>query len=325
MLRKCKTLLVSLVLVLAMTLPVVSSVAAQRNFTIALVPGLAAHPFYFAMYAGAKKAADELGIKLVWQGPSEWDFAKQSAIVRGLIARGDIDFLLFVPCDPKANIPDAQEAIKRGIPVITLDSELASNDALTFIASDNFKGGEIAGGALAKAIGYKGEVALMGAVPGLIGQEQRYNGFKKAIKEYPDIKLVSTQYSYDDQSKATSQMQGVLVAYPNLAGAFATSTPTGHGAAIGIRNAGKLGKVVLVSFDAQPSQIEDIKQGLIQMLVAQAPYAMGYLGVQFAHDYRMGFITEFPKRVSTGYKIITPENVDDPETAKWIYPTEAPK
>jgi len=325
MLRKCKVLLIGLVLVLAMTLPVGSSVVAQRNFTIALVPGMSAHPFYFAMYAGAKKAADELGIKLVWQGPSEWDFAKQSVIVRGLIARGDIDFLLFVPCDSKANIPDAQEAVKRGIPVIILDTSLDSNDALTLITSDNFKGGEIAGEALAKAIGYKGEVALMAAMVGEAQIELRYEGFRTAIKNYPDIKLVSTQYSQDELNKATAQMQSVLLAHPNLAGAFGVSTTTAHGAAIGIRNAGKLGKVMLVGFDAQPLEIEDIKRGLMQATVAQAPFAMGYLGVQFAYDYHMGFITEFPKKVSTGCKVITAENVDDSEIAKWIYPTEAPK
>jgi len=325
MLHKCKVLLVSLVLALAIALPVVPSVAAQKEFTIALVPGIATHPFYFAMYAGAKKAADELGIKLVYQGPSEWDFAKQSVIARSLIARGDIDFLLFVPCDSKANIPDVEEAVKRGIPVITLDTSLDSDDALTFIASNNFKGGEIAGEALAKAIGYKGEVALMAAMVGETQIELRYEGFRTAIKKYPDIKLVSTQYSQDDQSKATAQMQSVLVAHPNLAGAFGVSTTTAHGAAIGIRNAGKLGKVMLVGFDAQPLEIEDIKTGLMQATVAQAPYAMGYLGVQFAYDYHRGFITEFPREIETGYLVITPENVDDPETAKWIYTTEIPK
>jgi len=325
MLRKCKTLLVSLVLLLAIALPVVPSVAAQKDFTVALVPGVMTNPFIITMYAGAKKAADELGIKLVCQGTSEWDFAKESVVVRSLVARGDIDFLLFAPYDSRANIPDAQEAVKRGIPVITVDTDLDSNLPLCNLASANFKGGEIAGEALAKAIGYKGEVAFMGGAKEDSTEVQRYEGFKKVIKRYQDIKLISTQYSQGDQSKATMQMQSVLIAHPNLVGAFGVDTPTAHGAAIGIRNAGKSGKVVLVGFDAQPSEIEDIKQGLMQATIAQAPYAMGYLGVQFAYDYHMGFITEFPRRIETGFLVITPENVDDPETAKWIYATELPK
>jgi len=308
-----------------MLLPVVPSIAAHKEFTIALVVALSQNPFVVSIYHGAKKAADQLGIKVTFHGPTEWDFAKQSVIVKSLIARGDIDFLLLLTAEPTGLIPVAREAIERGIPVITVDSPLNSDDALTFIASDNFKGGEIAGEALAKAIGYKGEVALMGSWEGNPATNRRYEGFKQAIKRYPDIKLVSTQYSRGDQSKATTQMQSVLMAHPNLAGAFGIDTPTAHGAAIGIRNAGKKGIIKLVGFDSQPLEIEDIKQGLIQALVAQAPYAMGYLGVQFAYDYHMGFITEFPKKVSTGFKVITPENVDDPETAKWIYATELPK
>ena len=301
--------------------------SAASEYTIALVPGIATNPFYVSMYHGAKTAADQLGVKLIWQGPNTWDFNEQTLIVNALIAQG-VDALVISPCDPEALKVPLQKAVDSGIAVITTDTDINDPEAkirLTNIASDNYVGGFIAGETLAKAIGYKGKVALMGAMVGVTTNELRYAGFRDAIAKYPDIQIVATQYSGEDQAKAAEQMQSVLLAHPDLAGAFGVDTPTAHGCAIGIRNAGMAGKVVLVGFDAQPLEVEDLEAGLISMLVAQAPFAMGYLGIQFAYDYLEGFLTSFPGNFTTGFYVITPENVRNPETQKWVYQTELPK
>ncbi|MEM3484710.1 MAG: ABC transporter substrate-binding protein [Candidatus Hadarchaeum sp.] len=311
-------------------LPLVGFVFGFSNpgYKIALVPGIATNPFYISMYHGAKKAADQLGVELVWQGPNNWDFVEETRIVETLIARGDIDAILIAPCDPEALKEPLRRAREAGIVVITVDTDINDPEArirLTNIASDNYLGGYLAGETLAKAIGGKGKVALMGAMVGVTTNELRYAGFKDAIANYPGIQIVSTQYSGEDQAKAAEQMQTVLLTFPDLAGAFGVDTPTAHGCAIGIRTAGKTGKVVLVGFDAQPLEIEDVHEGLITMLVAQAPYAMGYLGVQFAYDYLEGFLSGFPGNFTTGFYVITKDNVSASETQKWIYQTELPK
>jgi ribose transport system substrate-binding protein len=316
-----------LLLVVIALLLVVSLASAQGKYTFAFAPGVLTNPFYIAMWYGALQAAKENNITLIWQGPQEWDFAKQTVIVESMLTKKPAALLLS-PCDPEAMKAPLQKAVKAGILVITTDTDINDpNYAIRMqnIASDNYKGGVTAGEALAKAIGGKGEVALMGAMVGVTTNEQRYSGFKDALAKFPNIKIVTTQYSNSDQAKGAEQMQSVLLAHPNLAGAFGVDTPTAHGCAIGLRNAGKSGKVVLVGFDAQPLEVEDLKAGLISMLVAQAPYEMGYLGVQNAYKLLSGQVKVLEKSITTGFYVITPDNVNAPETNKWVYQTEMPK
>ena len=302
------------------------SVLGLSNYTIGFCPGIVTNPFYIAMQHGATQAANELGIELIWQGGQNWDFSEQTVILNALIARG-VDALILSPTDPDAIKIPLQEAVDAGIAVITVDTDINDPDSeirLTNIASDNVLGGFMAGEALAEAIGYEGEVALMGAMVGVTTNEMRYEGFRAAIAQYPDIEIVATEYSGEDQAVAAQQMQSVLLAHPNLEGAFAIDTPTAHGCAVGVRNAGAEGEFILVGFDAQPLEVEDLDEGLITMLVAQAPYAMGYVGVQLAYDYLQGFLPEFPGSFTTGFYVIDADNVDEPETLKWIYLTAAP-
>ncbi len=301
--------------------------APKGKYTFAFAPGIITNPFYIAMWHGAAKAAKEVGVELIWQGPQEWDFAKQTVIVESMLTRNPAALLLS-PCDPEAMKAPLQKAVKAGVLVITTDTDINDPEYAIrkqSIASDNYKGGVVAGEALAKAIGGKGDVALMGAMVGVTTNEQRYSGFKDALAKFPDIKIVATQYSNSDQSKAAEQMQSVLLAHPTLAGAFGVDTPTAHGCAVGLRNSGKSGKVVLVGFDSQPLEVEDLKAGLISMLVAQAPYEMGYLGVMNAYKMLTGQVKELEKSITTGFYVITPENVNAPETNKWVYQTEMPK
>lgn len=300
---------------------------AQPPYTFAFVPGISTNPFYIAMQYGATQAARELNVELIWQGAQNWDFAQQTVIVESLLARR-VDALLISPTDPEAMIPPLRRAAQQNVLVITTDTDINDPNRQIRplnIASDNYQGGQMAGEALAEAIGGRGDVALMGAMVGVTTNEQRYSGFRDALARFPDIRIVATQYSEEDQARAAQQMQSVLLANPNLAGAFAVDTPTAHGAAVGLRNAGKAGQVVLVGFDAQPLEIEDLRGGITTMLVAQAPYDMGYLAVQNAVQILQGQGGQVPEKITTGFYIITRENVDDPETEKWIYQTEPPR
>ena len=252
----------------------------KKSYTIGFVPGIITNPFYISMHYGAKAAADQLGINLIWQGPQNWDFAEQTVVVNALIARG-VDALILSPCDPEALKGPLKKAVDEGILVITTDTDINDPEAkirVTNIASNNYLGGLKAGDALAEAIGNKGEVALMGAMTGVSTNEERYKGFREAIAKHSDIKIVSTQYSGEDQAKAAQQMESVLLAHPNLVGAFAVDTPTAHGCALGIRNAEKTGKVKLVGFDAQPLEVEDLRNGLTSSASRSSPICHGVSG-----------------------------------------------
>ncbi len=298
--------------------------AAAKTHTIAVIVGINNNPFYYSLFNGAASAGKEIGVRVTWHGAEQWDVSKQTLVLDGVLARKP-DAILISPTDRQAMITPLQRAVKAGIKVVTVDTDINAKFVVTNVASDNKRGGEVAGEALAQLIGGKGKVALMGALQGVSTNEERYDGFRSAIKKFPGVQLVTTQYSNESQTQATAQIQAVLTANPDLAGAFAVDTPTTHGAAIGIKNAGKKGKVVLVGFDAQPLEIQDIRDGILSATVAQAPFAMGYVGVQVAVDALNGFVTSWPRRLLTGFYVVTPKNVNAPETSKWIYSTTQPK
>ena len=297
-----------------------------KKVVIAFSPGVTTNPFYVAMQYGAVTAAKKYGVQLIWQGGQQWDFNQQSVALQSMLTQKP-SALILSPTDPEALKPLLKQAVSQGAVVITTDTDINDPDFTIrkeWIGSDNVLGGRMAGEALAKALNGKGDVALMGALVGVTTNEDRYTGFKQALAKFPDIHIVTTQYSNDDQATAASQMQSVLLANPNLAGAFGVDTPTAHGCAVAIKNANMGGKVVLVGFDSQPLEVEDLKAGLTTMLVTQGPYQMGYQSVENAYKFVTGQLKELTQKITTEMYVITPQNVNDPETAKWVYQTQLP-
>jgi ribose transport system substrate-binding protein len=294
----------------------------REEIKIALVTAIAQNPFFVTMDAGARTAAHELGVSYEYQGPSTFSFVDQMTIVRSLVSRG-IDGILIAPVDSDASVAPLSELVEAGISIICVDTTLAENDIaglpLTTITSDNVKGGRIAGERLAQIIGEKGKVALMRSSVQLSTDRDRAQGFKEALSEYPDIEIVAEEFGEEQTSNAASQIQTILSAHPDLAGAFGVTTPIAHGVAMGIQAMGKTGEVQLVSYDAQPMEAQDVRDGLSESLIAQAPYMMGYMGAQLLVNHLEGFVDSYCPLILTGFKIITKDNVDDPETQAWLY------
>jgi len=304
-----------------------SSAETQKRYTVGFVTALIMNPFYISMRYGAKSAADQCGIQLIWQGPHNWSAGQQTVVIDALVSRG-VDALIVAPCDPEALKDPLRKAREAGVTVITVDTDIDDPGArirVANFATNNYLGGFEAGQALAEAIGHKGEVALMGDIPGVNTFDERNRGFKDAIARFTDIKLIATRNSAISPEKAARQMESLLSAHPHLVGAFAVDGGASHGCAIGIRNAGRTGTFALVGFDALPEQVEDLKQGLTSMLVAQDPFAMGYVSVQLAYDFLQGYIAKAPGNFTTGFYVVTLENLDSPETQRWIYKKEPPQ
>jgi ribose transport system substrate-binding protein len=320
-------MLVSIGLSLALLLSVVLAGPAKKPFTIAFIPGITTDAFYISMKVGADQATAELGDKLIWQGASQWGPELQTPIVNTIIATKP-DFVITAPTDKQAMIAPLKKAFDAGIPIITVDTFIGTgvyggsgpgDFPLSYIGSDNEEGGRIAADALAKAIGAKGTVAILNVKPGISTTDQRQQGFERQVAaKYPNMKIVSLQFHNDDASRAASLTQSIIVANTDLAGIFATNVVGGQGVARGIEAAKKSGKVKLIVFDAEQSGVESLRKGLIDLLIAQKPLEMGYLGVMFAHAYLAGY-TDLPKRVATGYAVISRGNVDDPNVARFIY------
>jgi ribose transport system substrate-binding protein len=220
-----------------------------------------------------------------------------------------------------------RKAAAAGIPVITVDTfigtgtyQTGSGNAdfpLSYVASDNVLGGKIAGQALAKAIGEKGKVYVSNVKPGISTTDQREQGFKEAMKGYPNITVLETQFNDDDANKAASQLQSVYARNPDLAGVFGANLFSALGAANGVKQAGQSSKVKVVAFDAPTSIVDNLKTGLVDLAIAQHPAEIGYFGVIAAYAHLTGY--SIPSAIGTGFTVMDKSNVDKPEISKFVY------
>ncbi|MBX6323841.1 MAG: substrate-binding domain-containing protein [Rhodospirillaceae bacterium] len=301
--------------------------AAQgKSFTIALVPGLTTDAFYITMHRGADAAAKAVGAQLLFQGAPEFNPVLQVPVIDAVIARKP-DALLVAPTDKNQLIEPLRKAADAGIPVFTVDTFIGTGEyqtgsgnadfPLSYIASDNVQGGRIAARALAKSIGEKGKVYVSNVKPGISTTDQREEGFKDEIKNYPNIQVLETQFNDDDANKAASQLQAVLARNPDLAGVFGANLFSAVGAANGVKQAGKSGQIKVAAFDAPKSIVNDLKNGTVDIAIAQHPAEIGFFGVICAYAH----ITDqsVPTRIGTGFTVMDKSNIDDPKIAKFLY------
>jgi ribose transport system substrate-binding protein len=300
--------------------------AQDKKFTIALIPGLTTDAFYITMRKGAEAAAKAVGAELVFQGAPEFNPVVQVPVLDAVIARKP-DAILIAPTDKVQLVEPLKKAVAAGIPVFTVDTfigtgvyQAGSGDVdfpISYIASDNILGGKLAGIALAKALGGKGKVYVSNVKPGISTTDQREEGFKLAMKDFPGIEVLETQFNDNDANKAASQLQAVIARNPDLGGVFGANLFSALGAANGVQQAGQSGKVKVVAFDAPTSIVDNLKTGLVDLAIAQHPAEIGYFGVIAAHAHLTGH--SVPSSIGTGFTVMDKANIDKPEIARFVY------
>lgn len=301
--------------------PVATSPEPRERLQIAVIPKGTTHYFWLSVKAGAEKAGQEEGVEILWKGPAkETEIDKQKAIVEDFITQG-VDGIVMAACDTKALVPTVQKALDSGIPVVTIDSGIDPDVSYSFIATDNVAAAREAARKLAELIGEEGEVGLIPFFPGAQTSQERERGFKEGIARYPKIRLVATLYSQSDVAKGMQVTEDMLTAHPNLKGIFAANEPGAIGAAQVIKARGLVGKVKLVAFDAAEAEVQALREGVIQALIVQNPFRMGYEGVKTVLKVIRGEKVE--KRIDTGVTIVTQENLDSPEVQQLLTPPAA--
>ncbi len=291
---------------------------AKARMEIAVIPKGLAHQFWLAVKAGADAAGAELGVDITWQGPAkETEIDKQISIIQDMIVRR-VDGIVMAACDENALAGIVAQADAAGIPVVTFDSGVKSEVPKSLVATDNVAGAREAARQLAKLMGETGEVGLIPFVPGAATSEMRERGFREGIAEFPNMKIVASNYSQSDVSLGMNVTADMLTAFPNLGGIFSANEPGAIGAAQALRAAGKAGQVKLVAFDTSEEEIAALKEGVIQALMVQDPFKMGYEGVKAVVASIKG--ETVPKVIDTGVVVVTAENLGSPEVQKLISP-----
>ena len=290
---------------------------------IAVIPKGTANSYWLTVKLGAEAAAAKKNATIVFNGPAqETDVTGQVDVVNNEITAG-VNAIVLAACDQNALLTPAEKAVKAGIPVVTIDSGLnpLKDPSYEYIATDNVAAGMKAADALASAMGGTGKVGVLGFIKGAASNDQRIQGFLQGIKKYPGIQVVATLYDDSDTGKAVNQATNMLTGNPAITGIFAANQPGGQGAASFLKQSGKVGKVKVVSFDGSNDEITDLKDGILQALVVQNPYQMGYEGVMAAIDA----INKKPaaKRFSdSGVTVVTMKNYNTPEVQQVLFPSK---
>ncbi|WP_162903822.1 substrate-binding domain-containing protein [Leucobacter sp. wl10] len=287
---------------------------AKGEFRIALVTGLVSQPFYVDMQRGAEAEAKKLGVELQYEGASQWDPSVQIPVFDSVRATKP-DFLLAVPVNDEALLGPLQQFTDEGIPVATVDTDLADKSGrLVNISSDNYAGGELAAEAAAEAIGEKGKVGLLCYNPGITVNDQRREGFEKKLAEYPDVEYVGNQLM-NTSSETDQALPPFLRSNPDL---DALVTCDGNS---GSRSVAILGEansdVKLVSFDVDADLMTALKADAISALIAQSSEEMGALSVRWAFEYLSG---DKPSQddVTLPFVKATKDNLSDPDVQKAV-------
>jgi ribose transport system substrate-binding protein len=289
-----------------------SNSSAKKAYKITLIAGVKGDEFYLTMNCGAQEAAKAAGATLDFQGPDQFDAAQQTPIVNAVAAKKP-DAVLIAPTDTKALYAPIKQLAANGTKIVLVDTTLDDPSmAVSQISSDNEKGGEAAAEELTKLIGGKGKVMVVNVKPGISTTDARGKGFETGAKA-AGLDFIGQQYDDDDPAKAASIVTATLAKHPDLAGIFAANLFSAEGAASGLKQAGKLGKVKIVGFDAGPKQVEDLKSGLVQALIAQRPADIGKQGVEQALAALQGKPTT-PK-IGTDFAVITKDNLAENQDA----------
>ncbi len=284
---------------------------------IGVVPKGRAHLFWQSVHAGAVAASRETGVQIVWNGPAtETDYNGQIQIVDAMINRR-VDAIVLAPIDRKAMVGVAERAARAKIPVVIFDSAIDTDQFVSQVATDNYAAGRLAAARMGKILNGKGKVVIVAVQPGAASTMAREQGFEDAVgKDFPAIRILDKRFGMADFAKSLAIAENMLTAYPGLDAMFSSNESSTVGAALALK--ARKSSVRLVGFDWSPSLLEDLKAGLIDSLVVQHPFQMGYESVWAAVKKLRGEsvvkINDLPPR------LVLREDLDKPDVRAQLYP-----
>ena len=298
---------------------------ADVPLTIAVIPKGTMHVFWKSIHAGAKQAEKELkDVSIIWQGPVVEDQRDAQISLLETFIQKRVDGIVVAPLDDKALVAPVLAAGKAGIPVVIIDSDLADPDAyVSFVATDNVKGGMLGAQRIAELLGDKGgKVILLRYQVGSASTENREKGFLDEIAKFPKIQVISSdQYAGATVESAMNQAQALLTKYGEgqVDGIFCPNESSAYGMLRALVESGRAGKVHYVGFDASDRLVEALEKGHIAGLVVQNPVRMGHDGVVTMVKHLRGEAVE--KRIDTGVTLVTPQNLSEPEIQILVHPS----
>jgi ribose transport system substrate-binding protein len=275
-------------------------------------------PYWIDAKLGLADKAKELGVRANFTGPDSVDVNRQIDAVNVAIAQG-VDGIIVVPMADSLT-PAIDKAVAAGIPVICADADAPSSRRYSFVGTGNYNAGLLGGERLAELLGGRGQVALV-SIPGTDHLARRIRGYQDALAKFPAVEIVKIGNDQGSQTEAQKECRAILQAFPDLAGFGCVDAVGGQGAAVAVKQAGKVGKIRIVAMDRDEATLQFIQEGVIDASIGQRSYMMSYLALQmlydlrnerikFVDDWRQIGVNPLPPNVDTGSFVIAKDNVD---------------
>lgn len=300
-------------------LPGLASCGGGGKKVIGVIPKAIGDLFFAAVHAGVRRAAQEAGVEIVWNGPKdETDHGRQIQIVDSMVAQR-IAAIAISATDERALRAPVERAIAAGIPVTVFDSGVEAEGYVTFVATDNYGAGCTAARKVAELAGKKGKVGMVMHKPGGTSTVLREQGFEKTMAaEFPDVVIAARQYGMADRAKARGAAENMLTGHPDIAALFASSEASSLGAIQALQSRGLNGKVRLITFDTSEAHREALAGGTIDVMMVQDSARIGYEAVRSLTEKLAGRTPE--KRMDLPVRLVTKAMMGQPEIQELISP-----
>jgi len=324
--RRLLLILIATSFTISCTAPSGPTTNSKKKLTIAVIPKGTTHEFWKSIHAGSNKAAQELTaegteIEVIWKGPlREDDREQQIQVVEGFAAQG-VNGIVLAPLDNRALVRPVADADRAGVPTVIIDSGLESEQFVSFVATDNRKGGSLAADRMGQLLNGEGKVLVLRYAEGSASTSEREEGFINQMKEkFPQIQLVSTdQYAGATRDTAKRASENLLNRFGDeVQGIFTPNESSTAGMLLALQDIGKAGKVSFVGFDSSQAFIDALNANQLHGIVVQNPFNMGYLGVRTMVDSLLG--KPVSKKIDTGVMLVTKDNMESPEVKTLLHP-----
>ncbi|MGE5554359.1 MAG: sugar ABC transporter substrate-binding protein [Betaproteobacteria bacterium] len=293
--------------ILLIVLLLFAAPVSAKTYRVALIVKNLVNPFWNYMKQGAEEKAKELGIEVVTLAPTKPDnLEEQIRIVEDCVQKR-LDAIVLVPVDSKGIIPAIQTANRAGIPVITANTRAFGGEVVSFVGVENYDAAYRVGKFALQKAGGKGKVIILEGVPGAQTAIDRKAGFDAVLKEFPEVKVLTSQPAKFLRAEAMLVMENLLQRYPDVTMVLAANDEMALGAIEAVDAAGKLGKIMVAGFDGNKDAMQSISQGRLAVTFYQDPQAQAAMAVEAAINYLKG--KKVPDRIVVPGALVDRSNV----------------
>ncbi|MEF2965494.1 sugar-binding protein [Paenibacillus sp. M1] len=284
--------------------------AREHRYHVVLIEQERFHPYWEMIEKGAAQAAEQYGLDIEFAGAVRNNMTEQLDLLEKAIA-ARVDAIIVQGLNEESFKPVIDKAVKRGIPVLTIDTDAPDSRRLAYVGTDNVAAGEMMGRLVVKTAGGSGKIGVIIGSEMAESQNQRLEGLKRIVAQYPGLEIVDVRSSNISQMEAIQQAADMLRRHPEITIMVGTSATD----ALGVMQAAKSLRrddLLIIGFDNQKETLEAITNGEIQATVSQQPFLMGEMAVRLLYEHFQG--KPLRSTYHTEVKVLNESNVQEGES-----------